>query len=739
VLLETPDQIPTTSEAASNSLSSDLERIFGYSQFRPHQEDAIRAAIEGRDCLVVMPTGAGKSLTFQLPAAVSEGVTVVVSPLIALMRDQVIALRERTAFAELGAAYLNSSQSAEEQRDVLMLMRANRLKLLYIAPERLRSNGFVETLQSVNLARVVVDEAHCISEWGHDFRPDYLAISDVLSKLGDVQKLAVTATATVRVQKSIVDNLGMRSPEVIVGGFDRPNLHFSVVKCKNDIERENRLFKALPKLLSRGGSGLVYVSTRKQCESLAELCSQALAPLGMRAGCYHAGMETKLRERMQEAWLNDEIPVLVATNAFGMGIDKPNVRFVIHWGYPESPESYYQEAGRAGRDGRRSRATILTCGVADRKLREFFISNEALVSSDLRDAYNAIKRQAGEEAVRIPRYWWEMEFGWKEPKPRVILGKLERVKAIERLGENQEGALIRLLKKEMSERDWRVVQLTLNREQNERFKRLEEMISYTKCKSCRRRVLLDYFGDEDDPNSSFCCDNCDNGIGNDDQKPTVADVAQGKVAPPSKIETTYDVLQALDALYPSVGKGRLSKVMRGSKSADAQNYVASPVFGAFSGISVLYLSAYLDELINRGLLHQGDEDEYFVVRVTRAGREAWQMQSGADVPLPGRKKSLRLEVSNGSESHVYEESESMTFERLRTWRTSRAKLESVPPYVIFSDKVLREIARQKPENMEEMSGVSGVGATKLEKYGAIVLNILNGNNSSVDSARGDDE
>ncbi len=728
-----------TSEVSTETLSTELERIFGYSQVRPHQEEAIRAAIEGRDCLVVMPTGAGKSLTFQLPAALSEGITVVVSPLIALMRDQIIALRERTAFAEMGAAYLNSSQSAEEQRDVLTLVRANKLKLLYIAPERLRSNGFVETLQSANLARVVVDEAHCISEWGHDFRPDYLAISDVLSKLGDVQKFAVTATATVRVQKSIVDNLAMKSPEVIVGGFDRPNLHFSVVKCKNDLERENRLFKALPKLLSRGGSGLVYVSTRKQCESLSELCSQALAPLGKRAGCYHAGMDTKTRERMQEAWLNDEIPVLVATNAFGMGIDKSNVRFVIHWGYPESPESYYQEAGRAGRDNRKSRVTILTCGVADRKLREFFITNEALVSSDLRDAYEALKKQSGDETVRIPRYWWNMEFGWNEPKPRVILGKLERIKAIERLGENQEGTLVRIVKKEMSERDWRVMQLMLDREQNERFKRLEEMIAYTKCKSCRRRVLLDYFGDEDDPNSDFCCDNCDSGIGNDDQKPTVADVAQGKVAPPSKIETTYDVLQALDALYPSVGKGRLSKVMRGSKSADAERYVGSPVFGAFSGISVLYLSAYLDDLINRGLLHQGDEDEYFVVRVTRAGREAWQLQTGTDVPLPGRKKTVRVQVESDEDGDSFDESESMTFGKLRTWRASRAKLEGMPPYVVFSDKVLREIARQKPENRDELSGVSGVGAAKLEKYGDMVLGILNGSNSAVTGEEGDSE
>ncbi|RYG56967.1 ATP-dependent DNA helicase RecQ, partial [bacterium] len=266
--------------ASSTALHEKLQEVFGFGEFRHLQEEAIQAALDGRDCLVVMPTGAGKSLTFQLPAAIGDGVTVVISPLIALMRDQIIGLRERTAFAEIGAAYLNSSQSPSEQRDILTLVQAGKLKLLYVAPERLRSRAFLETVRAANLVRFVVDEAHCISEWGHDFRPDYLSISDFLEQIGHPPTFAVTATATIRVQDSIIHNLKMRDPKVVVGGFNRPNLHFSVVRSKNDIERGNRLAKALPKLMVRGGSGLIYVSTRKQCDQVAEIAAQALAPLG---------------------------------------------------------------------------------------------------------------------------------------------------------------------------------------------------------------------------------------------------------------------------------------------------------------------------------------------------------------------------------------------------------------------------------------------------------------------------
>lgn len=722
----------------NSDLLAELERVFGYTAFRPHQEDAVRAALAGRDCLVVMPTGAGKSLTFQLPAAITEGVTIVISPLIALMRDQIIALHERTSFVEEGAYYLNSSQSQDEQRDILGLVRAGRVKLLYITPERLRSGAFVDLLQSVQLARLVVDEAHCISEWGHDFRPDYLAIKDVVATLGDVPRFAVTATATRRVQGSIVENLGMRDPEIIVGGFDRPNLHWSVVRCKNDAERDNKLAKALPKLMSRGGSGLIYVSTRKTCEKIGELALQALAPLGVRAGCYHAGMDNDSRSKMQEAWLRGDIPVLVATNAFGMGIDKPDVRFVVHYGYPESPESYYQEAGRAGRDGKKARVFVLSVPPADRKLREWFITNEAIQAEDFQKVVQKLGRMANGEAVRVPSYWWDQELAWREPKPRVVLARLERAGLVERLSETQEGIELRPAVKSIPAAQMGELRRGLERDANERFERLNEMAGYVKTIECRRAALINYFGDADESigGGEGCCDNCDARAKGIDLSAQTPKMAQGRVQAPSQIGDVYELLQALDALWPSVGKTRLAKILRGSNAADMQRYLDAPVYGALSGVSVVKTNAFLEELLDRALLHQGDEDEYYVVNVTRAGREAWEARAGVDdLEVPGRKRGTSNGASGGvaaSRASSFGDDEDDTldakggalFERLRSWRSARAREESVPPYIVFGDKVLREIARQTPSDLDELGDISGIGPAKLDKYGEMVLELL---------------
>ena len=713
------------------ALLAELERVFGYDAFRPHQEDAVRAALAGRDCLVVMPTGAGKSLTFQLPAAITPGVTIVISPLIALMRDQIIALHERTSFVEEGAYYLNSSQSSDEQQDVLSLVRANRVKLLYITPERLRSGAFLNLLQSVQIARLVVDEAHCISEWGHDFRPDYLAIKDVVATLGDVPRFAVTATATRRVQGSIAENLGMREPEIIVGGFDRPNLHWSVVRCKNDAERDNKLFKALPKLMSRGGSGLIYVSTRKTCEKIGELALNALAPLGIRAGCYHAGMDNDSRSKMQEAWLRGDIPVLVATNAFGMGIDKPDVRFVVHYGYPESPESYYQEAGRAGRDGKKARVFVLSVPAADRKLREWFIHNEAIEAEDFQKVVQKLGRLANGEAVRVPGYWWNQEFGWNDPKPRVLLARLERAGLVERLGENQDGMELRPTVKFIPAAQMGELRRGLERDVNERLERLNEMAGYVKTIECRRAALINYFGDADERigGGEGCCDNCDARAKGIDLSARTPKMAQGRVEAPSQIGDIYELLQALDALWPSVGKTRLAKILRGSNAADMQRYLDAPVYGALRSVSVAKTNAFLDDLLERALLHQGDEDEYYVVNVTRAGREAWEARAGLDdLPMPGQTRrgssSKRASSFADDEDDTLDAAGGALFEKLRSWRSARAREESVPPYIVFGDKVLREIARQRPSDLDELGEISGIGPAKLDKYGELVLELL---------------
>ena len=716
-------------------LNQQLKRVFGYDEFRPHQEEAIRAALDGRDTLVVMPTGAGKSLTFQLPAAVGHGTTLVISPLIALMRDQVFALLDRTTFDSLGVAFLNSSQDSDEQRTVLSLLRAGKLKLLYVAPERLRSSGFLDVLSDIKVERLVVDEAHCISEWGHDFRPDYLAIGGVLEALNRPPVMAVTATATTRVQESIAANLGMTDPEIIIGGFNRPNLHFSVVRCKNELERSNKLFAALPKLLSRGGSGLIYVSTRKQCESVGDLAAAALAESGIKVGIYHAGMDGNIRNAMQSAWISGQLPLLVATNAFGMGVDKPDVRFVIHWGFPESPEAYYQEAGRAGRDGKRARAVVLACPVADRKLREFFIDNDAVTGGDVCDAFARLARQSKGEAMRVPRGWFDQEFGWREPKPRVVLGKLERAKLIERLSENLDGTMLRTLENSLSPQKARELERAIEREKAERFTRLDEMSAYVKAKRCRRRILLDYFGDveldDNDEALANCCDVCDSRRNGSDLIEVVAPtLATGKVTAPTQVGDIYDLLQGLDALWPQVGKARLTRILRGSRAKDAERYFQNPVFGVCASVQVNRLTEFLDELISRGLVFQGDEEEFFVLRLTQTGREAWQNRSGLELELPGKARSSsssssapRVQSGDG-EADFDDEEDGPLFERLRAWRRERADAERVPPYCVFSDKVLREIARQKPGDEDELAGINGVGGKKLEKYGAQVIEVV---------------
>ena len=614
--------------AAMPDLSESLREYFQYDEFRPLQEEAVEAAVAGRDTLVVMPTGAGKSLCFQLPAALTAGVTLVVSPLIALMRDQVDALNRRPAFAEIGCACLTSGQSSEEQYDLLRQLRQGRLKLIYVAPERFRSGAFMDALSDVKIARFVVDEAHCISEWGHDFRPDYLSLREVVATLGNPPLLAATATATTRVQQSIITNLGMRDPLVLAGGFNRPNLHFSVHRCKNESERESKLERALPKLSAMGGSGLIYCATRKQCEQVFEIADAALAKVGQRAGIYHAGLDSDLRTEMQRDWLAGERQVLVATNAFGMGIDKPDVRFVVHCACPDSLESYYQEAGRAGRDGYKSRCVILY-HFADRRTREWFIDNEALTVDAVQSAFGQIRVHADKESTaRLPKSWG-MALGWSDMKTRLALGELERADLVKRVAQTGDSVVLTLARLDFPPEARQRIAADLAKQRAERLRRLDEIVDYCKTTHCRRRTVLDYFGDrQEPPPSAFCCDNCE-------APPPALTLGDGKRLPsvpmPPRLDPTdiYSVLQALDALRPALGKSRLNKLLRGTGTRDMPAG-GLPLSGLLKGSTRDGLESFFEALMTQGLLHQGDEDTYFVCTITpRAGRSG---QSGCPFP-----------------------------------------------------------------------------------------------------------
>ncbi len=701
-------------------ITQSLQTYFGYGEFRPQQEEAIEAALSGRDVLVVMPTGAGKSLCFQLPAALSEGVTLVVSPLIALMRDQVDALNRRPAFEEIGCAALTSLQSPEEQYDVLRKMKQGHIKLVYVAPERFRSGAFMDTLKSVKIARFVVDEAHCISEWGHDFRPDYLSLREVVETLGNPPLLAATATATKRVQQSIVANLGMRDPLVLVGGFNRPNLHFSVHRCKSESEREDKLTRALPKLSALGGSGLIYVATRKQCEQVFELAGDALAKVGQTAGMYHAGLDADIRNQMQRDWLEGDRQVLVATNAFGMGIDKPDVRFVIHCACPDSLESYYQEAGRAGRDGRKSRCTILY-HFADRRTREWFIDNEAMTVGDVERAFHHIRRFAdaqkneGEKTARLPKTWG-MALDWSDMKSRLALGELERGDLVQRVAQTGDAVVLTLVRMDFPPDARRSIAAGLAKQRAERLRRLDEIVDYCKTPYCRRRTVLDYFGDRQEPPiSSFCCDNCD-------QPPVGPQAVSGKNLPsvpmPTQLDPSdiYSVLHGLDALRPAVGKARLNKLLRGAGAmGDKSTAPGSPLNGLFRGSTVAVVDKFLESLFAEGLMHQGDEDAYFVCTVTAPGRASWQDRLPISAQVPrGYAPRSAADTDGGSDDILSE---------LKLWRTAQASKDAVPPYVVFSDKTLIEIARARPQSSDDLLEVSGIGPAKLEKYGGDVLRI----------------
>jgi ATP-dependent DNA helicase RecQ len=369
--------------ALDDPLTEPLAR-FGLSSFRPGQREVIQAVLDGKDALCIMPTGGGKSLCYQLPAVVRDGLTLVVSPLIALMKDQVDAL----AAQGIAATFVNSSLTQSEQHQRIERMAAGEYDLVYIAPERLRSTLFLEKVKQSQVQLLAVDEAHCISEWGHDFRPDYARLGRFRERLGFPQTIGLTATATPKVRADIVAQLRLREPAVFITGFARENLHFEV---QQPVGGRDKFDELLSLLKETPGAGIIYCSTRKRCAEVVELLRDESRQIGRKVGLYHAGLEPDARRRVQDDFMEDRVPIIVATNAFGMGIDKPDLRFVVHYNMPGSLEAYYQEAGRAGRDGLASRCVLLFSG-DDRYIQEWFIDNKFPPREDVEDVYDFLRR-----------------------------------------------------------------------------------------------------------------------------------------------------------------------------------------------------------------------------------------------------------------------------------------------------------------------------------------------------------
>lgn len=573
-----------------------LQKFYGYEDFRPGQKKVVESLLNKNDTVAIMPTGAGKSICFQIPALLFEGVTLVISPLISLMKDQVDSLRQ----LGIAAVYINSSVSKAQLYKDLQDISAGFYKIIYIAPERLTSEYLPDSFKNLNISMVAVDEAHCLSQWGHDFRPSYRNILNFTNSLRIKPIIsAFTATATPEVKTDIINLLGLKQPNVFVTGFDRPNLYFSVLRGE---VKDKFVIDYVKK--HQDEAGIIYVGTRKDVDALQVL----LEIKGIKAGRYHAGMTDEERNQMQEDFLYDNLSVMVATNAFGMGIDKPNVRYVIHYNMPKNMEAYYQEAGRAGRDGL-SGNCILLYSPQDTQLQKFLISKST--ESEIRQ-------------------------------------QLE-------------------------------------------YKRLQSMVDYCHTPQCLRAFILHYFGEFDVEEH---CDNCSNCK------------LEGEL-----IDITIDAQKVLSCVYrmhERFGVKMIAEVLKGSKSAKIKqfNFERLSTYGLMKerkDISdlILRLSAmqYLDIT----------ESQYPVVTLNEL---SWQV-------LRGQKKVWQKMVIVKKAKAKGE-----LFEALRSLRKELATKEKLPPYMIFSDATLTQMATDKPTDLELMKNIRGVGEFKLQKYGEEFLTVI---------------
>ncbi len=590
-----------------------LQQHFGFPAFRPGQAEALQSLLEGQSTLVVMPTGAGKSLIYQLAALLREGLTLVVSPLISLMKDQVDALTQRG----IAATCINSALSLAEQSVRLQRLAQGKYRLVYVAPERLRSVPFLQALQSQRVSLLAIDEAHCISEWGHDFRPDYLYLAEARRRLGNPLTVALTATATPQVQADIARLLDLGDAKRIVTGFNRPNLYFAVRYTSGPAEK----LYTLTELLSQPEAGaiIIYTGTRRDAEEVAGFLWEALH---LSVESYHAGLPAEERARIQSEFMAGRLNVICATNAFGMGIDRADVRQVIHYSLPGSLEAYYQEAGRAGRDGGPAQVTLLY-DPQDRALQEFFITNSALSEEDLRALYQAVRN--GQE-VWLTKDELSRSTGLHPVQIRVGLAALERAEALEHLGD--EG--LRMLYRK---REWKapfIAQaIAHNREHlRHRYRQLEAIIRYAEANTCRRQLILDHFGDTGPAQAARCCDHCLGTASRSDVQQEVGEMTLGERA-------ALIVLDCVRRARPAVGREKTAQILHGSKAQDMRRYHhdRNPYYGKLAAVPQKDIAAVIGQLLEKGYL-KITGGEFPVLVLTPRGEKALQQKEAIALKLP---------------------------------------------------------------------------------------------------------
>jgi len=656
------------------SLRPALQRLFGFEEFRPGQERVVQAAVEGRDTLALMPTGSGKSLTYQLAAMLRPTPTLVLSPLIALMKDQVDKLPPEVAEQ---ATLINSSLEPDEAARRLRGVAERRYRLLYAAPERLRQRAFVDALAEIDVGLVVIDEVHCVSMWGHDFRPDYLFIRRALERLNRPAILGMTATATPETERQIAEALG-RSPEIVRTSVVRPNLRYDVELVENEDDRLRALVRRLHAL--RGASAIVYARSRLSCEKLA----RTLRAHDLGAAHYHAGLEPSERSATQEAFSAGRVQTVVATTAFGMGIDKPDIRLVALYNYPESLESYVQMIGRAGRDGRAS-DTLLLASRSDASTLKRFARSDIPTRADLRAVYGRLR---GRDEVQPE----ELGSGSRDdPDPRVLVGMLEQVGLVRRGFDV--GRSMRIEVPEPPADAGERIDALLARYEEEALARADRLVRFAESSRCRHRQVAEHFGErlEDD---CGMCDVC--------SPLAAAEPEQAAAAPlPDDIGATI-YRTALDLRWP-LGRTGLTALLRGAMSAP-RSARRSSAFGVLSGASQADVKRWIQLLEVAGALEVFESEDGF--RLLRA-------VPGVDVPA----------ISPAGRGTAAPADEGL-FEQLRAWRLERARTDEVPAYVVLHDATLRELATAKPSSQADLAGVKGFGPTKLERYADDVLAVI---------------
>ena len=659
-------------------LRTELRRLFGFEDFREGQEQVVRAAVEGRDTLALMPTGSGKSLTYQLAAMLRATPTLVLSPLIALMKDQVDKLPDEVAAQ---STLINSSLDPDEAAARLRAAAEGRYKLLYVAPERLRQRHFLDAITGIGVGLVVIDEVHCVSMWGHDFRPDYLFIRRALDELAERSGtrpaiLGMTATATPATERSIAEALG-REPEIVRTSVVRSNLRYDVELVDGEQDRLRTLVRRLRAL--DGASAIVYARSRRSCESVA----RTLRVHDLAAIHYHAGLEPGERSAAQEAFIEGRVQTVVATTAFGMGIDKPDIRLVALYNYPESLESYVQMVGRAGRDGRPSETLLLASRSDASQLRRFARSDIPTVA-DLRAVYGRLRGRS--EA--LPEELGDLD--GDGPDPRVLVGMLEQAGLVRR-GFDAGRALQVDVPPPPADAAERIDAL-LARYEREALARTDRLVRFTESRACRHRQVAEHFG-ETLAEDCGACDVC---------APLAAPVEEARPTAPLPADVGRAIHDAVLALRWPLGRTGLAAMLHGSMTAP-RSAQRSPHFGLLASATAAEVKRWIGALEAAGALEAYESEEGF--RLLRA-------VPGAEPPTIGAAAAVAGPADEG------------LFEQLRAWRLERARQDEVPPYVVLHDATLRELAATRPGSARDLAAVKGFGPTKLERYGDDVLAVI---------------